>query len=373
VIWCLCPCASSLSNGLGLYDGVSAAFAQTVTWGFPYFIGRLYLGDLEGLRELALGIFYGGLVYVPLCLFEIRMSPQLHRLLYGYHANDFAQTVRFGGWRPTVFMDHGLMVGMWMSMSALIGLWLWSSRSLGSVLGVPQWILAVILLITAILCKSMGALILLLLGLMALVSLQYLRARHLVWLLIAVAPLYIALRASKSWDGAELQQVSELVSKDRTQSLKFRLFNENLLVAKALERPVFGWGGWGRSQIIDKKNNFRTVVDGMWINVLGLYGFVGLISSTLVLLLPPALLLWRMPAGVWSSPAFATAAALLVVNILYMIDNLPNAMVNPIYTLSAGALAGILAYRAPSSEAVIPSMPRLPRGVRATSARPVLT
>ncbi len=33
VVWCLCPGASSLSNGLGLYDGVSAAFAQTVTVG----------------------------------------------------------------------------------------------------------------------------------------------------------------------------------------------------------------------------------------------------------------------------------------------------------------------------------------------------
>jgi hypothetical protein len=66
IIWCLCPICSSLSNDLGLYDGISTAFAQTVAWGFPYFIGRLFLGDLRGLRELAIGIFAGGVAYVPL-------------------------------------------------------------------------------------------------------------------------------------------------------------------------------------------------------------------------------------------------------------------------------------------------------------------
>jgi hypothetical protein len=45
------------------------------------------------------------------------------------------QTMRFGGWRPTVFMEHGLMVGMWMSMAAMIGLWLWWTGTLKRVCG----------------------------------------------------------------------------------------------------------------------------------------------------------------------------------------------------------------------------------------------
>lgn len=113
-IWCLSPMASSLANNLGAYDGFSTSMDQFVTWGLPYFLGRLYLGNLLGLQQLAIAIFAGGLAYAPLCLLESRISPQLHRLVYGFHASlDFSQTVRMGGYRPTVFMVHVLRLGFW--------------------------------------------------------------------------------------------------------------------------------------------------------------------------------------------------------------------------------------------------------------------
>ena len=66
--FCLVPLFSSLNNGLGLYNGLSSCLQQTVTWGLPWYIGRCYFSDLEGMRELAIGIFIGGLVYLPFCL-----------------------------------------------------------------------------------------------------------------------------------------------------------------------------------------------------------------------------------------------------------------------------------------------------------------
>ena len=48
--------ASSLHNGLGVYDGLSAIFEQTVAWGMPYLLGRLYFTDYAGMRELAWGV-----------------------------------------------------------------------------------------------------------------------------------------------------------------------------------------------------------------------------------------------------------------------------------------------------------------------------
>ncbi len=39
-VWCACPIASSLTNGLGLYDGLSASFGRFVMWGLPYLLGR---------------------------------------------------------------------------------------------------------------------------------------------------------------------------------------------------------------------------------------------------------------------------------------------------------------------------------------------
>ena len=81
--WFICPFFSSLINGLGAYDGASSVFGNVMTWGIPYLIGRLYFSDLPSLRELAIAIFIGGLIYVPFCLWEIRMSPQLHAMIYG--------------------------------------------------------------------------------------------------------------------------------------------------------------------------------------------------------------------------------------------------------------------------------------------------
>ena len=94
VAWCLSPLAASITNGLGVYDGLSASLDQIAAWGVPYLMGRLYLTDLASLRDLAIGILIGGLIYVPLCLIEIRLSPQLHRWVYGARGFDFSQTYR---------------------------------------------------------------------------------------------------------------------------------------------------------------------------------------------------------------------------------------------------------------------------------------
>src|SRR5687767_13048880 len=96
ILWCLCGGASSLANGLGPYAGLSTVLDHIVVWGLPYFLGRLYFSDVEGLRDLALGLFIGGLAYIPFCLYEIRMSPQLHSIVYGFHQHSFSQTKRFG-------------------------------------------------------------------------------------------------------------------------------------------------------------------------------------------------------------------------------------------------------------------------------------
>ncbi len=59
LIWCLCPIASQITNG---GSPISPTFNQLVTWGIPYFLGRIYLNNLDGLRQLAIGIFAGGVV-----------------------------------------------------------------------------------------------------------------------------------------------------------------------------------------------------------------------------------------------------------------------------------------------------------------------
>ena len=341
LVWCLCPIASSLSNDLGVYDGTSAVFGQMVSWGLPYFIGRVYFSDLASLKELAVGLFIGGLIYVPLCLLEIRMSPQLHTWVYGYHQHTFAQTIRMGGWRPTVFMGHGLMVGMWMCMTALIGVWLWYARALPrSICRIPTAWALVALVVTAVLCKSTGAILLLGLGLAGLFAVPVLRTKWVIWALVISGPLYMAVRAGGVWDGMSLVDWTRSLSdEERAGSLLTRVTNENSLSSRALERPWFGWGGWARNFVPNEQGGSDTIPDGMWVITLGVTGGVGLGALVLVLLLPPSLLLARIRVADWSKPVHAPAVVLAVVLVLYQVDCIPNAMGNPVFMVICGGLA----------------------------------
>jgi hypothetical protein len=135
---CLAPFVSALTNEVGLYNAGSDLKAALLRWGVPYLLGRVFLSDLQGIRTIALGLFLGGLGYVPFCLYEARMSPQLHRMLYGFHQHEFLQTVRWGGFRPMVFMSHGLALGLLMSLACLSGFWLWRSGAKQRLWGVPM-------------------------------------------------------------------------------------------------------------------------------------------------------------------------------------------------------------------------------------------
>ena len=350
LVWCLCPLATSVSNGLGVYDGLSTAIQQTLLWGLPYVMGRAYFGDFKGLRELATVLFIGGLIYIPLCLYEIRMSPQLHNTIYGFYQHDFSQTMRSGGWRPTVFLQHGLAVGLFMSVASLIGVWLWYSMPSRISSGRPSGWLVALLLITSVLVKSLGALVLLALGLLLLFLSTKLRTRVLVLLLLLSFPLYIAARTVGGWSGGQMRELAQLVgTEDRVGSLLTRLRSEHYLMEKAKLQPLLGWGAWDRSLVGDKDHIVKTregpvkvIPDSFWIVVFGKYGLVGLASIAMAILMPLLLLIRRFPASSWARPEIAPAAALTMILGLYMLDNVMNDMPNPLFTLIAGGATGAL-------------------------------
>jgi hypothetical protein len=349
-VYCLCPIASSLSNGLGLYDGLSAAFSQTVQWGVPYLIARTTFTSLAHLRELALGIVLAGIVYAPLCLYEVRMSPQLHNIFYGFYQHSFVQTMRMGGFRPMVFMNHGLMVAMLMGMSTLVAGWLWYSGALRRVWGVPMGLIALGLLITAVLCKSATALGALGLGMMGLWATKHLRTALPLIILVAMPPMYLAGRSAGVIPKEFLiSSAGAIAGEPRAESLEFRLEEEEPLYQRAMKRPIFGWGGWNRSRQIadtDEEEGYTTqVTDSLWIVALGQNGFVGLFSVVGALLLPPLVAFWLVPYPQRSQGPGAIVTVLMLINVLFMFDCLLNAMVNPIYLLALGGGTSLLAQR----------------------------
>ena len=200
--WCLCPMVSSLENGLGLYDGFSAMLAVCVRWGFLYLIGRLYLGDLDGVRELTVGISIGGFAYILPTLFEIRMSPMLRGLVYGMTGWGGQ---RFGGYRPYVFLTNGLEHGFWMTVASLTSIWLWKCGVLRRVGPFPVGsVLLPVLLITTVLCRSSAAVILLLSGWLILWICTRFNSKALCYVLLLVAPTYYTLRIPNVWSGQNL-------------------------------------------------------------------------------------------------------------------------------------------------------------------------
>jgi hypothetical protein len=348
VAWCLAPLAASLANDLGAYDGVSQSLSQIATWGIPYLIGRLYLSSAAGLRLLLTGMALGGLFYVPLCLFEMRMSPQLHRIVYGFHQHEFLQALRLGGYRPMVFMQHGLALGMWMVTATLALAWLYWSKSLTRLTLLPgsapvgAALPLAALGVTTVLCRSTGAMVLGAVGAAVLWLTPLLRTRLLVVALLLAPTVYVTARTVPLWTGEDLVAwVRDNLDEARAESLEFRLKNETVLVDKALERPVFGWGGWGRMRVYDDSGKDITVADGLWVIALGERGFFGVAALILTVLLPAGLFLWRVPPRQWAEPVWAPGAASAVLLGLYMTDGLLNAMLNPVFMLLAGGLAGL--------------------------------
>ncbi len=400
IVWCFCPLLSSLTNALGLYDGLSSSFTQIMTWGVPYFLGRLYLGSLKGLQQLAIGIVWGGLIYVPLCLIEIRLSPQLHQWLYGFSPQSFEQAMRYGGYRPIVFMQHGLMVGIWMMMATFVAFALWRTGMLRQLLMqfakdslgedndaaqgnrkspqsktlVREPVLGaatggvLLLLITSILLKSTGASFLLMVGIGLFMTLQWGRTALPLMVIALMLSGYLIFASTGGLTPGVIAQVSTTVTQlsdaERSASLVFRLENEAQLSKKARLQPIFGWAGWGRARVLNEYGQDTSVTDSLWIITFGNYGLVGLWSWAGTMLLPIlGFVLLKYPPATWGYPQVVPAAVLAIGLMLYTIDCLSNAMTNPIYMLIAGGLAGIVARPSPSGAPARSAAPaiRLPK------------
>jgi hypothetical protein len=342
-LFCLVlPIITSVTNGLGLYDGLSDVVEQFVMWGLPYLLGRLYFSDLTAQRDLAIGLMLGGMVYVPLVLIEARMSPQLHLWVYGYHQHDFAQTVRFGGYRPMVFMQHGIAVAAFMATATLATFWLWMSRAVKTVWNIPLVFVLPALLGATVLCRSAGALALMAGGMGALTLLRFGKTRLAVIAMILAPIAYMSLRTIGGWSGADLVETARMIHADRAESLQTRITSENILWAHASKQPVFGWGKWGRNLVHDEWGNDVAIPDGLWIILVGVYGVVGLSCFTGGMLVGPLRLIARTRTRVWNHPAMAGAVCMSVMLAVHMIDSLFNAMINPIFVLGAGGLAGLV-------------------------------
>lgn len=321
--------------GLRPYDVGSMVLSNLVIVA-SFLLGYAFLTTDRDHRILLRTLFVAGVAYAALAAFEIRMSPQLNIMVYDFFPHSWRQHIRGGGFRPVVFLQHGLWLGFFMLTAIAAGLALargaeasWRARAW---LGVA-WMFAVFAL-----SKNLGAMILLLafgpLILLLAPRLQVRAAAVVVGLFLAYPVVWQAGLVPKDRFVGAISAISEA----RAQSFAFRLDNEERLIAKALEKPVAGWGSWGRNRVFDDRGRDLSVTDGLWIIQLGSFGWMGYVGL-FGLICFPVLAMARSRNA--SRIDWSTAALCIVIaaNCVYLV---PNSALSPIGWLIAGAVAGRL-------------------------------
>ncbi len=336
----LAPSFSSLLNGLGPYDAASTLVNRFLEWGVAYWVGRAFFTDLAALRDLSVGIVLSAVAYAPLCLYEIVMSPQLSRIVYGFRPSDWVMTKRMGGWRPQVFMHHGLALAAWMAAAALVAWILWRSKAIKHIWGVPMGWIAIGLVVLTIWLRSTGAAVLLL-GLIAAAEfIQQTRLRTILLVMVLLPMGYIGLRTF-GWDGHQMVQLASNLGEERAGSLNMRLENDQLIADKAMKKPVFGWGGWGRWRVKNDQGVDITVSDSWWGILLGTTGVFGLFCAYATFISPLfPLARHKSRSRIFIGPLGA-AWALGFGILLFVLDSLANAMPNTSFMLMSGALVSL--------------------------------
>jgi hypothetical protein len=327
-------------QGLNFKDGMYLALSDLTYGLLAAYIGmRCFHAERDVMYwvRCTAGV---GLIYAALILFEVRMSPQLHTWIYGHPAfDDFGQSMRWGGYRPVVFMTHGLATSLFelapLMMAAVLTrfnmrIWKLSGRQ-------AMWLLFV----TVLLCKSTGTWIYLAFA-MPMARYASAKAMHRLAVIFAVIIcLYPWMRATKVFPVEWLLDVAASISVERMESLKFRFDNEDVLLAHSMKKMWFGWStSYGRNMLFDEYGKLATTTDGGWLIALGNGGLVGLTTYLSVPVI--SILLTAKRSKRIRDPKLKIMVATLNLYLSIMwVDILPNGTFTLLPFFLGGALCSI--------------------------------
>jgi hypothetical protein len=319
-------------------DIVSDLIREVLASCVPFFVARVLFRTADDARALLKALVIAGLCYLPLCLLELRLSPFLHLTVYGFMQQSFDQAVRSGGYRPVVFMAHGLSLAL-LIWAASIAAWLLFKARRPAVKSLPPVAPALALSTLLALLNSLGALVY---GILVTPIVLLARPKFQMRFAAALALvtfLYPVLCATDVFPRKGLVDVAASVSQERAESLDFRFNNEKKLTEKALKRQWFGWGGFGRTFLWNDRGETTSVPDGEWIITLGVGGIVGFVFHFGSLLVPIWLAWWRFKRVPKADQPLLAGVALIATG--YVVDLLPNGMFTNLPMFLAGALGGL--------------------------------
>ncbi len=317
------------------YDALSAVINQLILI-IPFFLGRQLFRTYEEQLLMFRVLILSGLFYSILMLIEMRLSPQLHRWVYGYFPHSFGQQVRYGGFRPVVFMGHGLLVSFFAALTviaaAIFGQLKLKVRQFSSV-GITYYLLLVLLL-----CKSVASF---LYGFAAFLLIKFTSFKiqlKIAKVLVLIAILYPMLSIMNIFPHQTLMGWVTSLDADRAQSMGVRFDNEHMLLDHSRNRFFFGWGTWGRNRVYDlETGRDMTITDGRWVITFGQFGWLGFIAEFGLLALPVFRAMSAYKLLKTKREMGMLCAHALLVGVI-MIDQLPNSSFAPWLWLITGIL-----------------------------------
>lgn len=325
-----------LLPGLTAHDAFSYSI-RTFLWMMPFFLGRHFLSNTKDTEAIFKTLALMGLLYTLPMLVELRMSPQIHNWIYGYGPAEFMQQIRGDGYRPVVFIGHGLSLAFWFSTSIIAAFALKKNKVRTSLLSGAMLITYMIIIL--VLCKTWSAIAYAVFGMILISKISPSKQVKWALLLSAFVLIYPVTKTAGIFPDQEIVANIQGFNHERAQSLEFRFQNEDMLLEHALERPYFGWSGWGRNRMYDEYGKDITATDGRWIIEFGTKGALGFIFYYAILLIP--LFYAAKSINIIQEPKekiyFATLAIILAIGIL---DSILNTGMMAIHFLLAGALLG---------------------------------
>jgi hypothetical protein len=323
--------------GMTSYDALSVVVNQFI-FIVPFFMGRQLFKTYDNQLLMFKTLILAGLGYSVLILFEIRMSPQLHTWIYGYFPHSFAQQYRYGGFRPVVFMGHGLLVAFFTATTLISAAIIWQLKDKirqFSSAGVAYYLLLIL-----VLCKSVASIMY---GFAALLLIKFATIKtqlRIAAFLVSVALLYPMMSIMNFFPHHALLEWTASADAGRAESLGFRFDNEHILLEHGRQRFFFGWGGWGRNRVYNEESgDDGSVTDGGWIITFGESGWLGFIAEFGLLAIPvfSAIAASKLVKSHKELMVLSTHALLVG---FIIIDQLPNASLSPWLWLLVGILLG---------------------------------
>lgn len=316
--------------GLSYKDTFSVVLSQLLLL-LPFILGLQLIRTYEDQVTLLKLLVTAGLIYSVFIMFEIRMSPQLHKWIYGFFPHTWGQQVRYGGFRPVVFLGHGLWVSIFLAV--VLGGALALAKIKVRVTRFSNGLVISYLMGLLIIAKGFGAIIL---GSVLLFGITFLRSKwviRLAFIIAAIAITYPLLCILEIFPHDFIVSLVYPIDSSQAGSLQFRFNQEVPLLERAKEKIIFGWGGWDRNRLVD------SVTDGYWIILFGKYGLIGFSAIFGLMFTAVHSGIRVFPTLETDSEKYLISGHCLVVAII-MVDQIPNHSINPLFWFLIGALVG---------------------------------